>query len=312
MIPNVKEDIIQIKSNSDFKNIKSDYFLQKLFDYLRKNKSLVIVKYNKNIQKRLNININDYKLCSGIEIEIIPSKEQYEYNRIINYKEEEKAFYHIYFNDSIKEINNNSLNKEDKISKIKIIIDYQVKSFDYLFYGCINMESIFFKKFYRNNITNMHSMFYACNTLKELNLSNFNSDNVTDMGYMFFASSSLKELNLSSFDTKNVVKMDSMFSQCTSLEKINISNFNTNNVTNMEFMFSICTSLKEIDISNFNTNNVKNMFSMFDRCSSLKELNFSNFNTNNVTNMKYMFGGCSEQLKIKIKSQYKIFSDDAF
>ena len=80
----------------------------------------------------------------------------------------------------------------------------------------------------------------------------------------------------------------------------------------MEGMFSICSSLKELNLSNFNTNNVTDMNSMFYGCSSLKELNLSNFNTNNVTNMYEMFHGCSEQLKNKIKSEYKNIKDEAF
>ena len=47
------------------------------------------------------------------------------------------------------------------------------------------IESLKFKKFSRNNITNMESMFYGCSSLKELNLSNFNTDNVIDMAGMF-------------------------------------------------------------------------------------------------------------------------------
>ena len=51
---------------------------------------------------------------------------------------------------------------------------------------------------------------------------------------------------------------------------------------------------------------------MFYGCSSLKELNLSNFNTNNVTDMKYMFDGCSNELKNKIKSDYKNIKEEAF
>ena len=43
-----------------FKDLKSDYFLQKLYDYLQKNKFLKIIKYNKN---RVNLDINSYKEC---------------------------------------------------------------------------------------------------------------------------------------------------------------------------------------------------------------------------------------------------------
>ena len=40
-----------------FKNLKSDYFLQLLFNNLMKKKSLDIIKYNKNIKDRINISI---------------------------------------------------------------------------------------------------------------------------------------------------------------------------------------------------------------------------------------------------------------
>ena len=51
---------------------------------------------------------------------------------------------------------------------------------------------------------------------------------------------------------------------------------------------------------------------MFSYCSSLTSLNLSNFNTNNVTDMSYMFCGCLDELKLKIKSQFKNFKEEAF
>ena len=51
---------------------------------------------------------------------------------------------------------------------------------------------------------------------------------------------------------------------------------------------------------------------MFYECSSLKELNLINFNTNNVTDMSWMFRGCLDELKLKIKSQFKNFKKVAF
>ena len=54
------------------------------------------------------------------------------------------------------------------------------------------------------------------------------------------------------------------------------------------------------------------MYRMFSGCSSLKELNLNNFNTNNVANMWYMFSRCLDELKLKIKSQFKNFKDEAF
>ena len=80
----------------------------------------------------------------------------------------------------------------------------------------------------------------------------------------------------------------------------------------MGYMFSGCSSLKELNLNNFNTNNVTNMSDMFYGCSSLKELNLINFNTNNVTNMSWMFSRCLNELKLKIKSQFKNFKEEAF
>ena len=51
---------------------------------------------------------------------------------------------------------------------------------------------------------------------------------------------------------------------------------------------------------------------MFHGCSSLKQINFNNFNTNNVTNMRNMFSRCLNELKLKIKSQFKNFKEEAF
>jgi surface protein len=176
-----------IKSKNQFINIKSDYFIQKLFANMQKRISLKIIKCNINIQKRLNININNYKdfseKFSSIELEIIPI--QNEYGPFIKIKDENKKYFHIYFNNNKEEIKRTELNKEDKVSKINITIDYQIESFCGLFDGCKCIESINFKKFFRNNVTDMGCMFCGCSSLKELNLSNFNNNSLTDMEGMF-------------------------------------------------------------------------------------------------------------------------------
>ena len=114
-------------------------------------KYLETIRYNKSIQKRINININHYKAYfetkTSIELDIIPKKG--EYGKFININEEDKKFIHIYFNDNKnKEIENTSFNRNDNVSKISIIIDYQIKSFSRLFYYCKCIEFIEFKKFY--------------------------------------------------------------------------------------------------------------------------------------------------------------------
>ena len=212
--------------NSDkLQNLKSDYFIQKFFDYIQKRRTLKTIRYNKSIQKRININIIHYKeyseKYSSIEIEIKPMENKY--GRFIKIKEEDEEYYHIYYNDNKKEeIKSTSLNENDKVSKINIIIDYQVESFNELFYYCKCIESICFKKFYRNNVTDMRWMFNGCSSLKELNLNNFNTNNVTDMSGMFYGCSSLKELNLNNFNTNNVTDMSDMFWACLDELKLKI------------------------------------------------------------------------------------------
>ena len=246
LINKEKPEINQLnKINSKdtiFKNLKNDFFLEKIFNNLNKKKSLVIVKYNKNIKKRINININDYKEYSGkyssIEIEIKPVSNKY--GQFINIKKEDKNYYHIYFNNNKKEIKRNYIKEGEQIKIIKIIINYQIESLENLFYSCKYIESINFKKFFRNNMTNMSGMFYRCSSLKELNLNNFKTNNVVDMSMMF--------------------------SECSSLKELNLNNFNTNNVTNISYMFYGCLFLKELNLNNFNINEGVDMYGMFIGC----------------------------------------------
>ena len=50
-----------------------------------------------------------------------------------------------------EEIKRTYLNENEQIKTIKIIIDYQLKSFEMLFYFCECIAYIYFKKFFRNN-----------------------------------------------------------------------------------------------------------------------------------------------------------------
>ena len=294
------------ESKININNIKSKYILKKIFGNLEMNKLLRIIIFNKKIQKKLNINIEDYKKCfSSIEIEISPYTNQYgKFINILN--EEDKLYYHIYFNDNKEEIKRNYFSSEDKVERIKIIIDYRIISFEKLFENCLCIFSINFKNFSRNNIYNMSYMFSGCLNLYSLNLSNFNTDNVINMERMFSWCKSLDKLNLSKFNTKNVKNMSGIFFFCSSLSSLNLSNFNTNNVTNMSYMFSWCSSLKELNISHFNTNNVTNMCGMFLQCRSLKEIKIFNFNNEKlikrIINIGSMFSNCPEELKNKIRA----------
>ena len=284
------------KSRTNLVKLKSQYILQILFCYVHQKNSLNLVKYNKNIQKKLNINIKNYKeyseQYSSIEIEIIPAKNKS--GKFININKNDEPYYHIYIN-SKEEIKKTSLDKDEckNIKKINITIDHQINSLKQLFYDCECIEKINFKKFVRNNIINMSDLFRNCSSLKEINLSNFNTNNVNYMNGMFRGCSSFKELNLSNFNTQNVIDMFGMFYGCSSLKELNLSNFNTNKVKFMSDIFKECSSLKALNITNFNIDNVTDMSDCFCGCSSLKELDISKLDFTNVTNLKSIFEGCS-------------------
>ena len=293
-------------NNNLFRNIKNKYLLKLIFNYLKKEKLLNIIRYNKEIQNRLEININDYIKCSKIEIEIILWEgEKYLPFDFINVNKEDEPYFHIYFDDSEKEIKKYSLNKEN-VNKIKVIIDYEVKSLRKLFYLCYKNKKITFKKFHRYDIKDMGYMFGECQGLIELNLSNFNTNNVTDMSGMFYNCPYIKELNLTNFSTNQVNNMSRMFQGCKSLKKLNLSSFNTNNVTDMYLMFAFCESLENLNLSNFDTKNVVDMSKMFIYCFWLNEINISNFIINETTNWSDMFKGCSGLLTKKIRDKIKI------
>ena len=272
-------------SQNKILNIKSKYILLEIFNYIIKPKLLSIIKCNKSIKKRVDISVKDYEECpkiySSIELEIRPifdkQKNIINFKKgeicqipFINTKKGEEKYFHIYFNKNKKETKRNYLKENEKVNVIKIKIDYQITSFNKLFFNCKCIESIYFKKFYRINITDMSGMFYECSSLKKFEFDNFITDNVTDMSIMFSGCSSLKELNLNAFNTKNVTSMLGMFSRCASLIKLDINNFNANKVTNTCFMFFQCSSLKQLYFSNFKPNKGTDVFGMFSRCIFLK------------------------------------------
>ena len=180
------------KGKPFFKKVRSKYILQEIFNMMQYERSLNIIRYNKNIQEDLEKNINDYiKEYLKIKIEIFPVENKY--GRFIN--NSSQRYYHFYFNDNLKEETKNYIDEEDNVTKIKIVIDSEVKNLYGLFGYIRFIKKINFFKFNRNDIKNMLYIFKECSSLEELNLSNFNTSNVTDMSQMFYGCSSLKKLN---------------------------------------------------------------------------------------------------------------------
>ena len=278
-------------------NIKNINIMKKIVNSFNKVRLYEIIRYNKKLQKRFHLSFEDYKeyseIYSLIEIEIIPAKNKY--CKFNNINKNDEKYFHIYFNNNKnEEIKRNNLIQKEKVSKINIIINHQIKTFNGLFYNCECIEFIQFKKFYRTNINNMTDMFWNCSSLKKIKFNFFKTSGINDMSYMFNECKSLEELDLSNFDTSNVNNMSGIFYGCKSLNEINLSNINTNNVEDMSYMFYECSSLESLNISNFNINNVINMNYMFSGCSSLQNINFPQFNTNNDNEIETidMFKGC--------------------
>ena len=142
---------------TSYNNINNKYILKLIFDILPKRKSFDIIHYTKHIQNKIEISLIDYILFSQIEIEIIinPDLCNKKENFFINYNEENKKYFHIFFNgDKSNEIDRNYFYPDEKnISKINVVIDYKVTSLKELFKDCICLKEINFIRFNRKNIT---------------------------------------------------------------------------------------------------------------------------------------------------------------
>ena len=298
--------------------IKSKYILQQILNNLYEGKKLQLVKYNKKLKEKLNIKESDFRKFTQIEIEIILNEIKEDIDKrtfeFINYKDEDKHFYHIYFDNGKNEVKRNYVKYNETINEIKIVIEMEIKSLNGLFYDCGCVKFIKFTKFERKDITDFKSLFENCLGLSEVDLKTFKTKNAKDMSYMFYNCSSLTNVDLSSFTTENVTKMNNMFSWCGNLTKIDLKNFNTEKVIDMHEMFSCCYLLQEVDISSFNFNNVNNLSYMFSGCESLINIEtpLNKFNLRNNINIREMFSDCNDELKEKIKQENKNIKEEAF
>ena len=125
--------------------IKSKYIMKKIFNHIQQTKKLKMINYNKELQNKLNIDINDYKrkyCIIEIELEIVPS--QYlpdTFNNFINVPyDERQSNFKCYFNWYGINKKRNYLIKNEWVRKIKIKLEYDKKSFKNLFKGCLCLK----------------------------------------------------------------------------------------------------------------------------------------------------------------------------
>ena len=108
--------IIKAQSNTKilFESIKSNFILKKIMNIINKKKLLEIVKINKKLLEKLDLNINDYKeftqLYSSIEIEL--NIEGNKYGKFINITDKLKEYFHIYFENSNVETKKKIISKK--------------------------------------------------------------------------------------------------------------------------------------------------------------------------------------------------------
>ena len=135
------------KSNNFFDNIKSRYIMQKKFNNLLKIKSLHIIKNNKEIQKKLDITIKDYKQLSHIELK----KEKIK----IIIENKVKSLYKLFYSwkciETITFQNYNRNNIEDMSCM----------------FMCCSTKEINFSDFNTENVKNMSYMFDEWTSLKK-------------------------------------------------------------------------------------------------------------------------------------------------
>ena len=154
--------------------ISSKYILQEIIkNHLDKKVYLQLVQYNKKLQEKLKIKLKDYKYCSErVIIDLYPKKDlpkgQFYF---ININEKERQYFHFFFDENKKEENRNYITENDKINKIRVIIESKIKSFGRLFCDCDCLEKINFIKCERNDIQNLYDTFRNCRSLIEVNIS---------------------------------------------------------------------------------------------------------------------------------------------
>ena len=169
------------------KAIKFKLILTKIFSNIPHKKVLYIVHYNKHLQKGINISIDSYiNNANKIKLEIIlDQKTKNKDKKFININsKKEEPFYHIYFDERKEEIKKNYIRNE-KVSKIKIVIDFDIKSIEHLFDYCYYIKDIKFIRFLRTDLKSYKSMFELCTGLINLDISLLKTDNVENMNSMF-------------------------------------------------------------------------------------------------------------------------------
>lgn len=202
----------------------------------------------------------------------------------------------------------------------------KVKSFEMMFWGSIELESIDLTSIDGSSAETMANMFdvarngsyghesklktiklpenlklatdvsnmFAYNVRLEggFNSANWDTSKVTNMEKMFYLCMALKELDVSNWEMSNVTTIEYMFNRCENLEVLNVSNWDVSNVTKMKQALSFLLNVRILDVSKWDTSNCQDMEGLFWGCQKVTALDVSNWNVSKVKNMFVMFYDC--------------------
>ena len=307
--------------NSVLNKIKSSYNLKELFTFVDEKIELELFKYNKYLQNKAGLTLENYKSFKNIIIHLEFDEEfvnslRNEFMEIKNkidnknYENEEDK------KKLIEDLDNKS--KELKRSRFMGLPFFnQYKEFIKIFYDDKQGETTAFYNFLDNktipkikilidknaNINDCFSMFANCMTLKEIKFIKFNTKDITSMRHMFYLCSHLRNLDLSKFDTSNVTTMFGMFKKCYLLESLKISeSFVTSKVEDMQYLFEDCNNITTLDLHYLDTSNIDNLSYMFKQCKKLQKVDISKFNTEKVFELHAMFEGCESLTNVNLSS----------
>ena len=267
------------------KKIKCDFFVRNLFkDLILENRKLNIMKFNRDLQKKVKVKLEDYKKYQNVCHIIAESDNEDDFAKIKeNLKTEEflnNENSNIIYKKGLNKIFNGLLVSNgkklcdtirifEKVKKLTIKTNIETKSLEYMFSGFLNLEEIDLSKFNTKYVENMSCMFIGCNNLKKANLSNLNADNVIHMSYMFDNCYNITDINFSNFTTKKLIYTKYMFQDCNSLKNIDLSSFNTYKIDDMSNMFINCHNLKTVNLMNFQSNKNTFCYDIFKNCKNI-------------------------------------------
>ena len=304
---NVNLNYLGNNKQSKFAKVKSNVVCRLITKFMPSIRVLKTFNYNKSIQKRINLSIDDY---IDISSDIVVAS--FDRNLFIN--KGVRQILESRFRNNEHRLVIDTVEEPNKVIVIccygKRLVDPRLpKCLAYYLYEAEEIGIVSKKP-----PVVLKNLFSGAHNVKYINMQELNAEYVKDITGMFENCVNLEQLDLSKFKINNLEKMSNLFYGCTSLETLDIPYLNTTSVKDMSNVFYECSNLKHLRF-NFNTENVIDMVNMFYGCRNLKYLDLSEFYCPNLRNISGMFVDCSdlEDLDIRRFSSLEIiYANETF